>query len=154
MSRKNKKVLKYRTGFNLNIGFIVFFVIIIYVIFTYLRISPQTRYLNTRYNSTIATNNIYKGMIIREESVVYAEESGNLNYFVSNGSKVATSDVVYSVDTDGSIATQITGAQNDASAITDEDAGKIITDINSFSSGYNRRYFQRFIPSKTICLHS
>lgn len=50
-------------------------------------------------------------MIIREESVVYAEESGNLNYFVSNGSKVATSDVVYSVDTDGSIATQITGAQ-------------------------------------------
>ena len=149
MSRKNKKVLKYHTGFNLNIGFIVFFVIIIYVIFhifTYFTSNPVSEY--EVQQGTIATNNIYKGMIIREESVVYAEESGNLNYFVSNGSKVATSDVVYSVDTDGSIATQITGAQNDASAITDEDAGKIITDINSFSSGYNRRYFSKVYTFK------
>lgn len=149
MSRKNKKILKYRTGFNLNIGFIVFFVIIIYVIFhifTYFTSNPVSEY--EVQQGTIATNNIYKGMIIREESVVYAEESGNLNYFVSNGSKVATSDVVYSVDTDGSIATQITGAQNDASAITDEDAGKIITDINSFSSGYNRRYFSKVYTFK------
>ena len=149
MSQKNKKVLKYHTGFNLNIGFIVFFVIIIYVIFhifTYVTSNPVSEY--EVQQGTIATNNIYKGMIIREESVVYAEESGNLNYFVSNGSKVATSDVVYSVDTDGSIATQITGAQNDASAITDEDAGKIITDINSFSSGYNRRYFSKVYTFK------
>lgn len=155
VSRKNKKVLKYRTGFNLNIGFIVFFVIIIYVIFhifTYFTSNPVSEY--EVQQGTIATNNIYKGMIIREESVVYAEESGNLNYFVSNGSKVATSDVVYSVDTDGSIATQITGAQNDASAITDEDAGKIITDINSFHPATTDDTFQRFIPSKTICLHS
>lgn len=88
------------------------FVIIIYVIFhifTYFTSNPVSEY--EVQQGTIATNNIYKGMIIREESVVYAEESGNLNYFVSNGSKVATSDVVYSVDTDGSIATQITGAQ-------------------------------------------
>ena len=149
MSRKNKKVLKYHTGFNLNIGFIVFFVIIIYVIFhifTYFTSNPVSEY--EVQQGTIATNNIYKGMIIREESVVYAEESGNLNYFVSNGSKVATSDVVYSVDTDGSIANQITGAQNDASAITDEAAGQIITDINSFSSGYNRRYFSKVYTFK------
>lgn len=78
-------------------------------IFTYFTSNPVSEY--EVQQGTIATNNIYKGMIIREESVVYAEESGNLNYFVSNGSKVATSDVVYSVDTDGSIATQITGAQ-------------------------------------------
>lgn len=147
--KRIKKILKYHTGFNLNIGFIVFFVIIIYVIFhifTYFTSNPVSEY--EVQQGTIATNNIYKGMIIREESVVYAEESGNLNYFVSNGSKVATSDVVYSVDTDGSIATQITGAQNDASAITDEAAGKIITDINSFSSGYNRRYFSKVYTFK------
>ena len=118
----------------------------IFHIFTYFTSNPVSEY--EVQQGTIATNNIYKGMIIREESVVYAEESGNLNYFVSNGSKVATSDVVYSVDTDGSIATQITGAQNDASAISDEDAGKIITDINSFSSGYNRRYFSKVYTFK------
>lgn len=149
VSQKNKKILKYHTGFNLNIGFIVFFVIIIYVIFhifTYFTSNLVSEY--EVQQGTIATNNIYKGMIIREESVVYAEESGNLNYFVSNGSKVATSDVVYSVDTDGSIANQITGAQNDASAITDEAAGQIITDINSFSSGYNRRYFSKVYTFK------
>lgn len=66
MSRKNKKVLKYRTGFNLNIGFIVFFVIITYVIFhifTYFTSNPVSEY--EVQQGTIATNNIYKGMIIR-----------------------------------------------------------------------------------------
>ena len=153
MSQKNKKVLKYHTGFNLNIGFIVFFVIIIYVIFhifTYLTSNPVSEY--EVQQGTIATNNIYKGMIIREESVVYAEESGNLNYFVSNGSKVATSDVVYSVDTDGSIATQITGAQNDASAITDEAAGKIITDINSFHPATTDDIFKGlYLQKRPVC---
>ena len=75
MSRKNKKVLKYNNGFNLNIGFIVFFVIIIYVIFhifTYITSKPVSEY--EVQQGTIATNNIYKGMIIRDESVVYAEE--------------------------------------------------------------------------------
>ncbi len=54
------------------------------------------------------------------------------------------------VDTDGSVASQITGAQNDSSAITDKAAEKIISDINSFSSGYNRRSFRRYIHSKAV----
>lgn len=67
--------------------------------------------------------------------------------------RIATSDVVYSVDTDGSIATQITGAQNDASAITDEDAGKIITDINSFSSWLQQTILFKglYLQKRSVC---
>ena len=141
MSRKKKNnVVKYHKGFELNIGFIVFFVIIIYVIFhifTYFTSKPISEY--EVQQGTIATNNIYKGLIIRSESVVYAEESGQLNYYVANGSKVSSQDVVYSVDTDGSVSSKITGEQNDSSAITDKAADTIISDINSFSSGYDKK---------------
>ncbi len=149
VSKKNNKVVKYRRGFNLNIGFIVFFVIIIYVIFhlfTYFTSKPVSEY--EVQQGTIATNNIYKGLILRQESVVYAEESGSLNYYAANGSKVSTKDVVYSVDTDGSISSQITGAQSDASAMTDETADDIISDINSFSSSYNSQNFYKVYTFK------
>ena len=146
---KNNNVVKYRKGFNLNIGFVVFFVIIIYVlfhIFTYLTSKPVSEY--EVQQGKIATNNIYKGLIIRDEHVVYAEESGSLNYYVANGSKVGLSDTVYSVDTDGSISSQITGSQTDTSAITDETSDEIIKDINNFSSSYDRKNFSKVYTFK------
>lgn len=151
VSRKKKNnVVKYHKGFELNIGFIVFFVIIIYVIFhifTYFTSKPISEY--EVQQGTIATNNIYKGLIIRSESVVYAEESGQLNYYVANGSKVSSKDVVYSVDTDGSVSSKITGEQNDSSAITDKAADTIISDINSFSSGYDKKSFSKVYTFKS-----
>ena len=150
MSSNNNNVVKYRRGFNLNIGFIVFFVIIIYVIFhifTYFTSKPVAEY--EVQQGTIATNNIYKGLIIRDESVLYAEESCSLNYYAANGSKVSSKDVVYSVDTDGSVSSQITGAQSDASAITDETTDGIISDINNFSSSYDGQNFSKVYTFKS-----
>ena len=71
MARKNN-IVKFRHGFSLNIGFIVFFVIIIYVIFhifTYITSKPVSEYEVRQ--GTIATNNVYKGLILRSETIIY-----------------------------------------------------------------------------------
>lgn len=148
MTRKSN-VVKYKRGINLNIGFVVFFVIIIYVIFhifTYVTSKPISEY--EVLQGKIATNNIYKGLIIREEKVIYAEETGNLNYYAANSSRVATTDIVYSIDTDGSISSKITSAESDTSSLEDEMSSNIIADINSFSSSYDSQHFTKVYSFK------
>ena len=81
MARKNN-IVKFRHGFSLNIGFIIFFVIIIYVIFhifTYITSKPVSEYEVRQ--GTIATNNVYKGLILRSETIIYAQQDGYINYF-------------------------------------------------------------------------
>ena len=88
MASNNDKIIKYNRQFNLNIGMVIFCVIIVYMIFhifTYLTSSSIAEYQVSQ--GTIATNNIYRGLIIRDETVAYAEQSGYINYYVSDGSK-------------------------------------------------------------------
>ena len=52
---------------------------------------------------TIATNHVYHGLILRDETVVYAGQSGYINYYLKNGAKASVNDVVYSIDTSGEL---------------------------------------------------
>lgn len=73
MAKKTEKIKTYRKPLNLNIGMIIFGVIFVYVIVCVVMYF-QTSYI-VRYEvkeGSLATNNIYRGVIIRKESVVYA----------------------------------------------------------------------------------
>ena len=72
MARK-QNVVRMHHGLNLNIGIVIFVIIIIYVIFnliSYLTSSPVAEYEVGQ--GTIATNHVYHGLILRDETVVYA----------------------------------------------------------------------------------
>lgn len=138
VAQKNEKVIKYNRSFNLNIGVVIFLVIIIYVIFhifSYLTSSSIAEYQVSQ--GTIATNNIYRGLIIRDETIAYAEQSGYINYYVSDGSKVAINDIIYSIDTNGDVSSKITSAVEDGSMLDSASIGDFIGDINGFTQSYN-----------------
>lgn len=87
MARK-QNVVRMHHGLNLNIGIVIFVIIIIYVIFnliSYLTSSPVAEYEVGQ--GTIATNHVYHGLILRDETVVYAGQSGYINYYLKNGAK-------------------------------------------------------------------
>ncbi len=142
MASNNDKVIKYNRQFNLNIGMVIFFVIIVYVIFhifTYLTSSSIAEYQVSQ--GTIATNNIYRGLIIRDETVAYAEQSGYINYYVSDASRVSTSDIIYSIDTTGDVSSKITSAVEDGSMLDAESITDFADDINNFSKSYSASNF-------------
>ena len=142
MTSNNDKVIKYNRQFNLNIGMVIFCVIIVYMIFhifTYLTSSSIAEYQVSQ--GTIATNNIYRGLIIRDETVAYAEQSGYINYYVSDGSKVSVNDVIYSIDTTGDVSSQITSAVEDGSLLDKESITDFANEINSFAQSYNSSDF-------------
>lgn len=137
-----KEIVKYKNTGNFNIGVVVFFIIIIYVlfnIFSYLTKSHIAEY--QVHQGTIATNHIYQGIIIRDETVEYAQQSGYINYYVKNASKVSVNDIVYSIDTKGDVAKEIAKAANATDSISKDSIASISMALDSFVKDYNPNYF-------------
>ena len=82
----------------MNIGIIVFGAIFVYLIVLVLL------YLTDRHVSayevregSILKDTAYTGLVVRSETIVNAEESGYVNYFATEGSKVGAKTNVYTI---------------------------------------------------------
>lgn len=127
---------------NFNIGFIVFFIIILYVVFnvyTYFTEIPVAKYKVTQ--GTIASNHTFQGIIYRDESVEYADKTGFINYYVKNASKVSVHDVIYSVDVTGSISKQISGLNYSDELLNADFVNETSSNVKNFFSRYNAKNF-------------
>ncbi len=139
---KSKKVVRYRKPFHLNIGFITFGIIFIYMMFyVYSYFTSTHTSVYEVVQGTIAINNSYTGLALRKEEVFPTDRAGSNNYYVKDASKVGAGDLVYSVDTDGYIAKQINQASQDASKLSQEDLADIQNHISEFGKSYSWKTF-------------
>lgn len=135
---KNKKVVKYRKPFNINIGLIIFIIIFIYLMFNVFAYMTTTHIsVYEVEQGTMAENNIYKGLILRDEQVYYSDYTGSLNYYVKEASKVSYNNLVCSIDENGDVARKITEASQDASALDAADLAEIEENISDFQFSYD-----------------
>ena len=89
---ETQNVVKMNRPHGMNVGVVIFLIIIIYVvfnIFSYLTSSTVAEYEVGQ--GMIATNHVYQGLIMRDETIVYAGQSGYVNYR-ANGGKVGRKD--------------------------------------------------------------
>ena len=140
----NKNVRKfYNTNrITTNIGFVIFFVILIYVIiniFFYITSDSIAEY--EVQQGRIASTDVYKGIILRSEKVYYATQSGTVNYYISNATRVASGDTVYTVDTSGEIAEQISNAALDGTSLTSDAKLEIADELADFAASYQSLNF-------------
>ena len=78
--KKNKKIIKLRRQFKINVGTLMFFLIAVYIVFSvssYLK-RDQVKFYEVEEGS-IVKEHTYSGVILRQEEVVNAAASGNLN---------------------------------------------------------------------------
>jgi hypothetical protein len=129
-------------GFNWNIGIVIFVIIIVYVafnVFSYLTSSPVAEYEVNQ--GTIATNHVYRGLILRDETVVYAGQSGYINYYLGEGEKASVNDVIFSIDTDGTVSQKITTAAADGASLDSQILSEISSQIDAFRNSYDSTVF-------------
>lgn len=139
---KNKKIVRYRKPFNINIGVIIFIIIFIYLMFNVFAYMTTTHIsVYEVEQGTMAENNVYRGLILRDEQVYYSDYSGSLNYYVKEASKVSYNNLVCSVDENGDVARKISEASQDASALDSGDLAEIEENISDFQSSYNALSF-------------
>ena len=102
---QNRKVTKYpRNINNINIGMVFFAVMAIYIIIsviTYFRRDHMVGY--EVKEGSLSTNNIYDAVALRTEKIVESDTAGYVNYFATEGGRVAVGNLVYTVDESGQL---------------------------------------------------
>ena len=143
MSNK-KQIIKANNPGNFNIGVVIFFIIIFYVLFNIFSYLTKTHIAEYQVQQgTIASNYIYQGIIVRDETIEYAEKNGYINYYVKNASKVSVTDVIYSIDTVGNISKEISASGAVSNALSAETLSSISSEIDTFISGYDANDFHQ-----------
>lgn len=140
--RKPEKITKYRKPININLGLIIFgvlFVYIVIIVVSYFRSEHITPYEVTL--GSLAVNNTYVGVALREETVIPSDYSGYVNYYARENEKIANGSMVYTVDTTGKLSEMVNENTGDGSSLTDEDLSELKTEISDFSTSFQPRDF-------------
>lgn len=141
-SQNSNKITKYRKPLNLNIGMIIFAVIFIYIVicvFMYFT-SKHIVWYEVKAGS-LSTNNIYKAVALRDETIVMASDAGYVNYFAREGARVAVGDLVYTVDESGKLADYINSDSTGDNSLSEADLNAVKTEIVGFSNNFSSQNF-------------
>ena len=143
-ANKTAKIKKYRKPLNLNIGMIIFAVIFVYVIVCVVMYF-QTSYI-VRYEvqeGSLATNNIYHGVAIRDESVVYTTSAGYVNYYAREGERVAKNDLVYVVDETGRLNEELESMNMGENSLSERELAEFRNELVNFAHGFDSSSFDK-----------
>lgn len=135
--------IKFQPVFHINPGIIAFlglFVYIIIMVVMYYKSDPVTPYEVKL--GTLAVNNEYTGVILREETVIPSEYSGYINYYSRENEKVSVGSMVYTVDSTGKLSEMMNSNSGDGTSLTKDDLNEIKTEISDFSIGFKPQNFK------------
>ncbi len=138
MTDKQKKIKKYRKPLNLNIGMIIFSTIFIYVVICvvmYFQSSPVVRY--EVKEGSLATNNIYRAVALRDETVVNTEAAGYVNYYAREGERVAKNNLVYVIDETGRLQEELENSSLGENTLGERELAEFRSEIVNFMHGFD-----------------
>ena len=141
---KNPRIVKYRKRRYANVGVIIFIGIFIYfLIYTAMFVTrDKISVYEVVYGKTAeSSNKYYEALAVREETVNTAPNSGYLNCFVGEGSKVAVGGAVYTIDENGKVAGLLQESLSEQNALTEENYADIKNIISEFTLNYDDSHF-------------
>lgn len=139
---KNDNIVKYKKPINFNIGVVIFLIIIIYVafnVFSYFTKNDIAEYQVQQ--GSIASNHIYQGIIVRDETIEYASQNGYIDYYMKSGSKVSVTDIIYSIDIVGNISNEIAANSSSSQELSKDSLETISKEIDAFLKDYDANNF-------------
>lgn len=150
-SKKNKSVSikKYRNRRDLNVGIILFAIVLIYLLVTVISYLGRDKIsvYEVRQGS-IVRDNSYTGLVIREETAVTAEADGYVSYYQNENSKVKTGTDIYALSAEA-INTEIKDEDTSEGISLNADLQNgIILQIQSFNENYSANDFSKVYSLK------
>lgn len=137
-NKNNKKIVRYKRRFSLNIGTLLFSLIFVYIVINLL-IYATTPHI-TVYEVTLGPlsgNYHFTALALKSEQIVTAEESGVISYYVKEGGKVGKGNSVYAVN-DGNALSYT----DEDITFTTKDLSSIRSEASSFSQNFRSASFQ------------
>ena len=142
------KVVKLNKNKGMNFGLIIFLVIFAYIL------AALVNYMTDKHVESyqvklgaLSTNNIYKALTLRDETIVRASQSGYVNYFARESERVGVGNLVYTLDESGRVADYLT-SDTENSDLTNKDLTELKTDILSFVNAFSPSAFSNVYDFK------
>lgn len=140
---RRSNVVRYRKPLRINIGQIIYGIILIYIVCCVVLYFTKTHV--TIYEvqlGSLAKNNSYTGIILREESVVHSDYAGYINYYARENEKVGVGNSVYTIDETGKLSNMIADRTSGESVLNDKDFAEVRTEIMNFSHTFSKDDFR------------
>ena len=157
IENKRNNVSEFKTKtmkIDLNIGVIVFVLIFIYLLgisITYFREHKINTY-EVRYGSIIKDNE-YRGVALREETVYNVGETGYIQLYYNEGSRIGVNNSIYTIsDNPKSVheyeKEKTNEEDNSSKSLGSTNTQKILSEIQSFNGTYDRLLFDNTYKTK------
>ena len=141
--KKSINIKKYRSKRELNLGFLLFAIVFIYLIVTVVMyLTGDNISVYEVRKGSIVKDNSYTGLIIRQESAVMTEAPGYINYYQNENSKVKAGTYIYALSPER-LDTAKSSQEDTAAAaeLNSEIQAGIIFQIQNFNENYRPEDF-------------
>lgn len=91
----------------------------------------------------LADDDTIRGVILRDEHLVKAKESGYINYYVGEGARVGVNTTIYSVDRTGGFNDSLDKVGADDYSLSDEDTKTIRADIAEYRADFEFSNYEK-----------
>lgn len=138
----------------INLGTVVFLVIIIYLTAYVIRYLGKEKLAIYEVSESNMSENISgTGMILREETLITTEEKGYVNYYVKDGSRVRKDGSVYTLDTTGKLQSYLNELLEEKNTVSDEEKQQVYKDLQTFSDSFSDDNFSEVYEAKSEINH-
>ena len=129
---------------------LIFAAIIAYIIAVLITsfIGRKNTSVYTVTKGSVSESLVVSGLILRDEEVFNASESGDIEYYQSSGSKVKVGDIIYSVDTTGKASERIREQSGEGEAFSEDERFQIHSLLSSYRSKYEATGFESLYDTK------
>ncbi len=136
------KITKYRKPINLNIGMIIFAIIFVYIIICVFMFFTQKHVVPYEVKAgSLSSNNIYRGIALRDETIVTAEQAGYISYLAREGVRTGVGNPVYAVDQLGELSEYLSNQEPGENMLSTSDLAELKTEILSFVNDFDETSF-------------
>lgn len=122
---------------HLNIGIVVFSFVAFYMlynIYSYLTAVHIQAYEVEK--GTIEVNTSYTGLILRKETVITAQQSGSLDYYLKDNTKASKGTLLCSIDENGNVSQRLDEAVDSSAILTKDNLSGIHSLIRDYAKNY------------------
>ena len=133
---------KKRLRLHLNIGTVIFLLIVIYLAASVVRDLGREKLAVYEVGESEIYDEIKgTGLAIREESLETMIQDGFINYYLKEGARVRQGGVIYTIDTTGQVTAYLQELTKEKKEISSEEKKKIFEDLKSLSENFTDDHF-------------
>ncbi len=145
MARDNKIININNKRPQLNIGVLIFLIILIYTLYFVVMFFITDHVSAYEVESgSIVQDTSYTALAIREEQVYYAASNGIVNYYANEGDRVSVRSLIYSLDNNGTINSILDSSSGDATEyLTSDNLSSISKQTKEFAMSYDNMDFYK-----------